>query len=238
MILFVLGTLLLLAFLAFGTWHTARILSEIPPQWNLLLLPAENLLRLGLIAVCIMLALGSGKSFAQFGWQVINPVSEIAVGLIIGTVVALAVPLVTHLAVARFGAGIYSPVVIQRVMPRNRREWLLVPLAFIPAVLLEELLFRSLLLGGFGSLVSPLLLAGIWSVLFGVMHSPQGALGMVVAAALGLLLSGLFFATQGLIAPCLAHYAINMVQLVWAANDRSIMDQYPGNFGVKPDANN
>jgi membrane protease YdiL (CAAX protease family) len=53
------------------------------------------------------------------------------------------------------------------------------------------------------------------------MHSPQGALGMIVAAMLGVLLSVLFLATQNLIAPFVAHYCINLVQLVWATRDKT-----------------
>jgi hypothetical protein len=69
MTIFILGTLLILALLAFATWRTAELLPEIPPHLNLLLLPAENLLRFGLIAICFGLALVSGLSLAKFGWR-------------------------------------------------------------------------------------------------------------------------------------------------------------------------
>jgi membrane protease YdiL (CAAX protease family) len=148
--------------------------------------------------------------------------------LIVGVAVAMAAPPITHYAIMCFGANIYSPAVLLHVMPHNRREWLFVPLAFVPAVILEELLFRSLLLGGFGAFMPPALLALAWSIIFGLMHSPQGALGMVIATALGLLLSGLFLTTQSLVAPCLAHYVINLVQLVWAAHDQTLMGKLMG----------
>ncbi|MEW5717470.1 MAG: type II CAAX endopeptidase family protein [Chloroflexota bacterium] len=225
MIFFVLGTLLLLAFLAWGTWRTAQVLRTITPDFNLLLLPAENVLRLGIILLCVFLAWLGGQPFAQFGWQSFDLSRDLLAGFFIGVVVAVCLPPLTNWAVARFGAAIYSPVVIKSILPRNRREWFFVPLALAPAVFLEELLFRSLLLGGFGSFAPPILLALVWSIVFGAMHLPQGALGIVIAAALGLLLSGLFLATQSLIAPTLAHYLINLLQLVWASRDKSFLEQ-------------
>jgi membrane protease YdiL (CAAX protease family) len=231
MIVFVFGTLLLLAFLAWATWRTAQALREFVPNFNLLLLPAENALRLGMIVFCVLLAWSSGQSFSQLGWQSLDLSRDLLAGFFAGIVVALCMPPLTNWAVARFGAAIYSPIVIKSILPRDRREALLVPLALVPAVLLEELLFRSLLLGGFGSFAPPILLALAWSVWFGALHLPQGALGIVVAAALGMLLSGLFLATQSLVAPMLAHYLINLLQLIWVSRDKSFLEQWSANTG-------
>jgi len=224
--IFVLGTLLLLAFLAWGTWHTARVLREFTPPFNLLLLPAENLLRLALIGACFWLGMQSGQSFAQLGWQSVNLARDVLAGFFVGVGCALIVPPLTHWAIARFGTSVYSPLVVLNILPRNAREWALVPLALVPAVFLEELLFRSLLLGGFGTLAPPLVLALVWSLFFGAMHLPQGALGIAVAAALGVILSFLFLATQSLLAPFLAHYLINLLQLAWAAREKTWLEQY------------
>jgi membrane protease YdiL (CAAX protease family) len=226
MTLFILGTLLLLAFLAWGTWHTARVLREFTPPFNLLLLPAENLLRLALIGACFWLGMQSGQSFAQLGWQSVNLARDVLAGFFVGVGCALIVPPLTHWAIARFGTSVYSPLVVLNILPRNAREWALVPLALVPAVFLEELLFRSLLLGGFGTLAPPLVLALVWSLFFGAMHLPQGALGIAVAAALGVILSFLFLATQSLLAPVLAHYLINLLQLAWAAREKTWLEQY------------
>ena len=223
---FILGTLLLLAFLAWATWRTAQALRQMTLDFNLLLLPAENLMRLGMIVVCVLLARVSGQAYSQFGWQSLDLSRDLLAGCFVGIVVALMVPPLTRWAIARFGAAIYSPIVVTSILPRNRREWFFVPLALVPAVLLEELLFRSLLLGGFGSFAPPILLAFVWSILFGALHLPQGALGIVVAAALGLLLSFLFLATQSLIAPTIAHYIINLLQLVWASRDKSFLERW------------
>lgn len=226
MTLFILGTLLLLAFLAWGVWRTAQMLRAFTPDFNLLLLPLENLVRLGLIGVCIGLGMQSGQSFAQLGWQSVDIGRDVLAGLFVGIGGALIVPPITHWAIARFGTSVYSPIVVLNVLPRNAREWILVPLALVPAVLLEELLFRSLLLGGLGTFAPPLVLALVWSLFFGAMHLPQGTLGIVVAAALGMLLSCLFLATHSVLVPFLAHYLINLLQLVWASRERTWLENY------------
>ncbi len=229
MILFVFGTLFVLAFLSWATYRTAVFLRQVRLDFNLLLVPAENLLRLFLIIICIWLAQQSGQPYARFGWGAAQPARDVLIGFAIGILVALILPSLTQWAIARFGAHVYSPNVVRSILPRNRREWLLVPLALIPSVFLEELLFRSLLLGGFAIFVSPVGLAILWSVLFGAMHLPQGMFGIVVAALLGLLLSALFLMTASLLAPTLAHYLINLLQLVVASRDKSWLEPYETN---------
>jgi membrane protease YdiL (CAAX protease family) len=229
MILFVVGTLSILVLLAWTTFRSAIYLREIQPTFNLLLLPAENLLRLALIAVCLWLAQSSGQPYARFGLNVVEPARDVVIGFVVGILVSLALPPITHIAIARFGAQVYSPVVVRSILPRSRREWLLVSIALIPAVFLEELLFRALLLGGLAIFAPPLVLAVSWSVLFGAMHLPQGALGIVVAALLGLLLSVLFLTTASLLAPFIAHYLINVLQLVAASRDKSWLENYDEN---------
>jgi membrane protease YdiL (CAAX protease family) len=231
MILFVVGTIIVLAFLSWATYRTAVFLRQVNLDFNLLLLPAENLLRLGLIAVCIWLAWSSGQPMARFGWETAEPARDIVIGSAIGILVALALPPLTRWAIVSFGAHVYSPVIVRSILPRNQREGLLVPLALVSSVLLEEVLFRSLLLGGLAIFAPPVLLAFIWSILFGAMHLPQGALGIVVAAVLGLLLSALFLATSSLLAPFIAHYVINFLQLVWASKDKGWLESYAANPG-------
>lgn len=226
MIVFVFGTLLILAFLAWGTFQTAQFLRQFPVNENLLLLPAENILRMALLVVCLWLGQVSGLPYAQLGWISFDPARDVTVGLFAGTFLAVFLPPFTQWAVKRFGRHVYSPVVVRSILPRSRREWLFVPPLLLSAVLLEEFLFRSFLLGGFGSFASPVFLALIWSIVFGAMHVPQGALGVLVAALLGLLLSGLFLATKSLLAPLVAHYVINLLQLIWASLDKSWLESY------------
>jgi membrane protease YdiL (CAAX protease family) len=223
---FVLGTLSILALLAWGTYQTAVYLRYVTLTFNPLLMPAENILRVALIAACVWLGAISGLPHQALGWLAVDPGRDVALGLGVGIIIAIVIPILTQVAIKNLGPQIYSPVVVRSVLPRTRREWLLIPLALVGTVLLEELLFRSLLLGGFGQMAPPILLAVVWSALFGAMHLPQGSLGIAVAAIMGLLLSALFLSTMSILAPLVAHYMINLLQLVWASLDRGWLDRY------------
>ncbi len=223
---FIIGTLGLLIFLAWATFQTARMLRVIKVEQNLLLMPAENVLRVVLIAICFGLAWVSGQPPENFGLVFRDPLRDTMIGVMVGVVCALALPVLTRLAIERCGRKIYSPVVVLSVLPRERGEWFALPSALAFAVLLEEFLFRALLLGGFAEFAPPLVLALVWSVLFGAMHSPQGVFGMTIAAALGFLFSMLFLYTASLLAPLLAHYVINLLQIVWASRDKTWLENY------------
>lgn len=236
MIAFVLGTIAVLVFLGLGTYSTARLLRRVVVTQNLLLLPAENLFRLVLIAVCLFLGNISGLPYAILGWAAPDLWRAVFIGLGIGLCVAAVLPLLTQIAVRVFGQNVYSPVVVRSILPRSRREWVLVPLALVSSVFLEELLFRSYLLGGFQQFAPPVALAVVASVAFGAMHLPQGSLGVVVATLLGLLLSGLFLLTSSLLVPFIAHYVINLVQLIWASLDKSLLESYARSSSGDADA--
>jgi len=53
-------------------------------------LPAENLLRVGLVVVCLILGWASGLPRAQFGWMSRAPLADLAIGLAVGAVAAIA----------------------------------------------------------------------------------------------------------------------------------------------------
>lgn len=214
--LFALLTLALVAFIGYGTYATARLLRTWRPDRNLLLLPAENLLRLVLIGVCLILGLLSGLPPGQLGWSFAQSGQQLLWGAVWGTLLAIFFYGSTQWLVRTTGQRFYSSVVIQAIAPKDVSELVLVLVAMAPVVLLEELLFRSLLIGGFAHLLAlPILVIG-WSVIFGLLHSPQGAWGMVGAGMGGLVLS-LLFVTQGsLLLPLVAHYVTNMVQVIQA----------------------
>ena len=223
---FVLGSLLVLGGLAWATHLSGRLLRAIPMEENLLLAPVENLVKAGLVVLCVGLGLVSGLPAARLGWTLEHPALDLALGLLFGLVAQSVVNRLTFWAVDRFGKAVYSPVVLKNILPRSRRDWLLVPAAMLLAVLLEEVLFRSLLLGGLGTVLPPLLLALALGAIFGWMHAPQGPLGVIVTGALGVMLSLLFLWTGGLLAPLVAHYLINMLQLVRAREVRFWLQEY------------
>jgi membrane protease YdiL (CAAX protease family) len=214
--LFVAGSLWLAAVIGYNTYQAGKLLRHWRPTGNLLLLPAENLLRLALIFVCVALGWLSGLDYAQLGWVWPADASAWLWGALWGVLLALFFAGSTLWIVRRTGQRFYSPVVVQAIVPHDRRQLLLVALAMGPVVLLEELLFRSLLLGGLASLAPvPLLVIG-WSVVFGLLHSPQGRWGIVGAGLGGALLSWLFLHYGALATPLVAHYITNMMQ-VWQA---------------------
>jgi membrane protease YdiL (CAAX protease family) len=213
---FVVGTLILTAFIAWATYRSAQILKHMEVDFNLLLLPAENLLRVGLAASCFVLGWASGLPRQQFGWASQAPLVDVAIGLAAGLAIQLPLNALTQWAIARFGPQIYSSRVILSILPKSRAEWLLVMLALFPAVLVEELLFRSLWIGGLRLWAPvPVLVMGS-ALIFGAMHSPQGRLGVIMTAAVSLLLAGLFLWRQSVLPPLAAHYAINFLQLLVA----------------------
>lgn len=216
LVVFLAGTLALTVFVAWATYRSALMLKYTEVDFNLLLLPAENLLRVGLVLICLMLGWASGLPRQQFGWVSYAPVVDIAIGLGAGLTIQVSLNTLTNWALRRFGPGIYSPVVLLSILPHTRGEWAPVLLALFPAVLVEELLFRSLLLGGL-SLFFPVwaLVVGT-ALLFGWMHSPQGQLGMIMTAVVSILLAALFLWRGSLLPPLIAHYVVNVFQLLVA----------------------
>lgn len=214
-LLLVVGSLSLVGFLCWATLRTAILLRHYRLEANLLLLPSQTLLRLILIGFCLGIGLGSGLERSRLGWEFGFP--EAFWGLGTGLILWLSLNLLSLAAVRRFGWGIYSPALLRNILPQRGREWLLVPLALVPAVFLEEILFRSLLVGGFSLFLHPLLLAFAFSLLFGLMHLPQGILGAGATALVGFLLSLLFLWRGSIVAPLIAHYEINLLQLVLAS---------------------
>lgn len=214
--LFTMLTFALVAFLSYGTYATARLLRSWQPDRNLLLLPAENLLRLVLIALCIILGYLSGAPLAQLGWVFPAVGQQLFWGIVCGIGLALFFYLSTKRLVDVTGQRFYSSVVIQAITPRSTRELLLVLLVMAPVVLVEELLFRSLLIGGFALLLPlPWLIIG-WSILFGLLHAPQGLWGMLGAGLGGLVLSILFVVQGSILLPIVAHYVTNCLQVMQA----------------------
>jgi membrane protease YdiL (CAAX protease family) len=209
-------TLALLAFIGYGTFASARLLRHWQPDRNLLLIPAENLVRLGLIALAVMIGQVSGVGAASLGWTVTPLWSQLLGGLVWGILLAGLFYGATKWLLEHSGERYYSAVVIKAITPRNSKELVLVLLAMVPVVLLEELLFRSLLIGGFRAVLPvPLLLIG-WSIIFGLLHSPQGLWGMIGAGLAGLLLGVLFLYSGSLLLPLVAHYVTNSIQVVQA----------------------
>jgi membrane protease YdiL (CAAX protease family) len=224
--LFVFGSLGLTVGLAWATYQSGRLLRAVPVRENLLLAPVENIVKGILVLMCIGLGLLSGAPAQHLGWTLDNGWRDLGMGIILGLATQSFANAFTLGAIKLWGKEIYSPVVMRNIMPRTRAEWLLVPAALGLAVVLEELLFRSLLIGGLSTTVPmPILVIG-FAAIFGLMHSPQGILGVVLTGVLGLWLSMLFIWSGGLLLPLVSHYVINFLQLLKAQEKRTWLDSY------------
>jgi membrane protease YdiL (CAAX protease family) len=223
---FVFGSLGLTAALAWATYQSGRLLRSVPVKENLLLAPVENIVKGIVVVMCVGLGIASGATPERLGWTLQNGWRDLGLGLLLGLLTQLVANGLTLGAIKVWGKGIYSPVVMKNIMPRTRIEWLLVPAALGLAVVLEELLFRSLLIGALSITVPvPVLVVG-FAAIFGLMHSPQGTLGVFLTGVLGMWLSLLFIWSGGLLLPLTAHYVINFLQLLKAQDERTWLDTY------------
>jgi membrane protease YdiL (CAAX protease family) len=168
----------------------------------------------------VVLGLLWGLPFSTLGWLVVRGPVAVGWGVGVGLVLTAFFYGVTQWLVRHTGERFYSSVLLRYIVPRNGREMALVCLALIPAVLLEEVLFRSLWIGGFSPLLAPEALLVISSVIFGLFHSPQGLWGILGTGIAGVVFGLLFLWTGGLLVPLVAHYVVNVVQigLAWQTN--------------------
>jgi len=216
-LLFLTGLLILLALIALSTVRTGRLLRTWTPPFNPLLSLPENALRLGLIGLCIVLGYAFGPGPVALGWQTTHVGRDLAVGGVLGVAMAGFFALAGQAAVRRWGPEVYDDRVLRCILPNARREWPGVMLALLPAAALEELLFRSLPLGGLAWLIAPQWLMWPLALFFGLLHWPQGGWGVTGTTLAAIMLSLLFLATGSIWPPLAAHYVMNVLQVAVAA---------------------
>ncbi len=209
--------MLLTVLLGAAAYRSGLALKRGQVSVNLLLAPLENVARLALVGLCMAIGWGSGLDPQVLGWGLGESVAPLLTGLVAGLALLVVVNLGTTWAVRRFGPDIYSPLVLRNMLPRRGSDWLLAPLALAPAVLLEELLFRSLLVGGFSVLIPIGVAVALSCIAFGMMHVARGVLGAGAATILGAVLAALLWWQESLLTPFVAHYVLNLAQLVVAA---------------------
>jgi membrane protease YdiL (CAAX protease family) len=207
----------LIGWVAVGTVHSGLVLRTWVPPKNLLLSWPDNVLRFGMIALCVILGLTLGPGAAALGWKTDQPGAAILIGTAAGLLLAGGLTLTGWMALRRWGDEIYSGKMVQCILPINGREWIGVLLALVPAAALEELLFRSLPLGGLTWLLSPWWLLWPLSLFFGLLHWPQGWWGVAGTTLAGIGLSILFLLTGSIWAPLTAHYVMNVTEIIMAS---------------------
>ncbi len=206
----------LLALVSFGTARTAAILQHYTPPGNLLLGWPDNIVRLLAVIGCVALGVTLGPGPQALGWSVEALWRDVAAGAVSGLIFALVLSGGASVVVRLWGPEVVSTRMVRSILPVDGREWVGVLAAMLPAALLEELLFRSLPLGGLSGLISPWLLLWPLSLLFGLLHWPQGGWGVAGATLVGVFLSFLFLITGSLWAALAAHYVMNVHQLIAA----------------------
>ena len=215
-LLFLAGLLVLMVLVAAGTVRTGRLLRIWTPPFNPLLSLPENALRLAMIGASVGLGLAFGPGPAALGWQTTHIGRDLVVGALLGVAMAGFFALAGQAAVNRWGPEVYDDRVLRCFLPVSRREWPWVGLALLPAALLEELLFRSLPLGGLTWLIAPQWLMWPLALLFGLLHWPQGGWGVTGTTLAAIMLSLLFLVTGSIWPPLAAHYVMNVLQVVVA----------------------
>lgn len=208
------------------TYRSYLLLKIVTIEANLLLSFPESMARLVLVGFCLFLAWLSGLTSAQLGIAVENPWYTIGWGVAIGLLIQFIINLVTIQSIKIFGRHIYSPWLIQNILPRRSSDWPLIALAFIPPVLMEELLFRTLLIGVFSDILSLPILILVTSIIFGLMHQPQGKLGVIIAGVINVVFCILFIWSGQLLLTFMAHYTINCLQVVFAFHQRTWLENY------------
>jgi membrane protease YdiL (CAAX protease family) len=215
-LLFLAGLLALMALVAISTARTGRLLRTWTPPFNPLLNLLENALRLGLIGTCIVLGYVFGPGPAALGWQTSHIGRDLVVGVSFGFAMAGVFALLGRAAVRRWGPEVYDDRILRCILPVSRREWLGVALALLPAAALEELLFRSLPLGGLTWLIAPYWLMWPLALFFGLLHWPQGGWGVTGTALAAIIFSLLFLVSGSIWPPLAAHYVMNVLQVAFA----------------------
>ena len=195
------------------TLQSGRLLRRLTPNSNLLLLLPDNLARLILILLCIIIGISLGPGVEALGWKMDRLPIDLALGAVVGLLIAPIIFWVGNFVVARWGEGVYDNRLLRAIVPADRREWFWVTLALLPAAFAEELLFRSMPLAGLAWLISPWILLWPLALVFGLLHWTQGEWGVVGTSMLGLVLSLLFLWSGSIWVPLAAHWVLNVLEI-------------------------
>lgn len=224
------GTLGLTALLYFAAYQSNKFIKVVEIKGNLLLSIPEFIFKLLLVGLCLGLASSLDVSNPgpghYFGWPSAQPAVDVLIGAALGLVIQFVVNFTTNITIRIFGPDIYSTVVMKNIIPQNARQWILIIPPLLLAVSLEEILFRALLIGGFSTVVNPWVMAVASSIIFGLMHSPQGRLGIVVTGIVGFAFAAIFIISNSLTMVICTHFIINFIQILRAKEDLAWFEKF------------
>ena len=125
---------------------------------------------------------------------------------------AVAVAFAAGVTFAGRGLGFRESVWVTHLMPRDRADRAAFVGVALTAGITEELMYRGFALWALASVLGdrPWLAAALLGVPFGILHAYQGALGVVRAGLLGLVLAVPVLTGGGLVAAVLAHAGVDL----------------------------
>src|SRR5690606_14649700 len=146
MLLFIGGAIALTLALAVLTSQTALLLRQGPLPFNPLLTWPDNIFRLVLIALCLVLIIIAQRSTGlppdAFGFVPFALGRDLLVGLALGLLLPLPANAISFVFLRGRGTAFYSRNAILTIRPRTRRQLAVILAITYPAALLEDLLFR------------------------------------------------------------------------------------------------
>lgn len=174
----------------------------------------------GAALVVVAVELGLEPRDVGLAWPVLQPLSGLVGGLVVGGSIGVCLNLVAGVVAAR-GDRSDLPVSPQvaLLLPGTRRERRWAAVVSVTAGICEEVVFRGLFLamgvGLFG--LSPLAAAALSSVAFGLAHVYQGPAGVLATTMLGAVFAALALATQSLLLPVVLHTLVDLRALLLTA---------------------
>lgn len=104
---------------------------------------------------------------------------------------------------------------LRQLLPRSRRERVAFAVLSVAAGFGEEIAYRGYAITALSPLLGVAGAAALSSVVFGVLHGYQGALGMLRTGVMGGLLAWGFLASGSLWSPIAAHTLIDLLAGLW-----------------------
>jgi len=166
--------------------------------------------------VLVAIAWQTGVPAAAFGVAVeALSTAAVATGLAVGVVFFA----LSELLLREFGRlGAEPPTALREALAAETLGgWIVLLGVVLPVIaIFEELLFRGAMIGALsvGFDIPVWLLALVSSAAFGLGHSAQRRVGMLVTGLLGVGLAGVFVWTESLVVVIVAHYVINALEFV------------------------
>lgn len=121
------------------------------------------------------------------------------------------------------GGELRAPAEVTALLPRTAAERRAFAAVAVTAGVCEETLYRGVLLGITATLLpdlSPVRLAVVSALSFGLAHTYQGAAGMLTTVVLGGCLAVLYLGSGSLLLPVLYHVLVDLRVLVLAVGQR------------------